>query len=270
MGLPVVVAATRRAGVALPAELLFQARTLVATTWEKGCQVLGMPLPMPSCSFDLRGTCAGQAITRTRGGLTTQRVVRLNAQLVLDHGMKFLLDTVPHEIAHLLVHARHGARCKPHGREWVGMMRALGAEPSRTHSLEVTPARRVPACFRYRCSCTEYMLTNIRHKRAQDAGTGYRCKKCKQSLRFCGTTPPEKAALPLPFDATPRPTPRASTAPPAPPGPAPDVRPHPVVLAPTERQLVYADALATRRRTVIPPSARYDRVALSEWISRHA
>ena len=56
-----------------------------------------------------------------------RRLVRLNALLIAP-GREALLDEVfCHEVAHLVVHERHGRRAAPHGREWRALLRQVGS-----------------------------------------------------------------------------------------------------------------------------------------------
>lgn len=56
-----------------------------------------------------------------------RRLVRLN-HLLLEPGREALLDEVfCHEVAHLVVHERHGRRASPHGREWRALLRSVGS-----------------------------------------------------------------------------------------------------------------------------------------------
>ncbi len=47
-----------------------------------------------------------------------------------------------HELAHLLVHDRHGEEARPHGPEWRDLMRRAGHPPAATHSFDTRGLRR--------------------------------------------------------------------------------------------------------------------------------
>lgn len=56
-----------------------------------------------------------------------RRLVRLNHRL-LDPAHHALLDEVfCHEVAHLVVHERHGRAAAPHGREWRTLLHEVGS-----------------------------------------------------------------------------------------------------------------------------------------------
>lgn len=142
------------------------------------CHALHPALPRPAVWFDLRGKCAGQAHFG-RGGL------RFNPVLLDENRLAFLVEVVPHEMAHWLVHhLADGHLARPHGREWQTVMRRLfGLEARTTHRFDT--ARASPAPYRYRCACREHGFTARRHARAR-RGQGYRCRQCAETLVYLG------------------------------------------------------------------------------------
>ena len=130
----------------------------------------------PSVSFDLRGQSAGQANYRTNR-------IRLNRQLLEKYTTEFVVQTVPHEFAHLVAHKKFGRRIKPHGNEWRSVMIALGAKPSRTHNFAVSPTRKLRR-YMFQCNCHDkkHELTSIRYNRIR-RGVIYYCPACKRPLR---------------------------------------------------------------------------------------
>ena len=136
-------------------------------------------IAVPSIRFDLRGKAAGQV--RIVPGPTC--LVRYNAALLIRHPSAFLAQTVPHEVAHVVVFHVHGPRRRPHGGEWQTVMRLFGAVPERCHSFEVDglQARRLRH-YDYHCGCRAHRLSSIRHNRVQ-GGQIYLCRCCGQPLR---------------------------------------------------------------------------------------
>lgn len=135
-------------------------------------------LPVPAVAFDLRGRAAGQAIFARR---SRDCRVRINDALLQSHPQEMLAETVPHEVAHVVIYRLYGRRAKPHGKEWKALMRALGVEPVACHALPTEPVRQLKR-YRYACACDEpAWLTSIRHRRAQQ-GTDYLCRRCGQKL----------------------------------------------------------------------------------------
>lgn len=148
--------------------------------------ILGMTqrqLPTPTIRFGLRGRMAGQAVLARRRG--DANAIRINIELLLSHRREMIDVTVPHEVAHVAIHCRHGRRVRPHGPEWKALMHAFGVPADVCHDMPTTPTRKLRQ-FPYRCGCDELAwLTSIRHRRAQN-GTVYRCRRCGDKLEFAG------------------------------------------------------------------------------------
>lgn len=129
--------------------------------------------------FDLRGRAAGQARCGSRGPW----IIRYNPVLLRQNGERFIAETVPHEVAHLVAYHRHGPRIRPHGAEWRAIMGQLGATPERCHQYDLSHIpRRTTRVFTYHCACAEHQLTSIRHRRIL-AGQTYLCRRCAEPLR---------------------------------------------------------------------------------------
>lgn len=137
-------------------------------------QRFGVAMPMPEITTDLRGLQAGQAFVE-------EGRIRLNGKLLAEHGERFVKDTLPHELAHMVVYRLYGRRVRPHGREWQAVMELFGANPERCHQYEVQPARRVVG-YQYHCQCRVHQLSAVRHARVQRGGR-YVCLQCGESLR---------------------------------------------------------------------------------------
>lgn len=91
--------------------------------------------------------------------------VELNPRLLREHPGE-LLSTLAHELAHLVVHRRWGT-CRPHGREFRTLMRAVNLSPSATHRLPVEHLRRRRGkyIFLHRCEGCGAMFTAGRRRR---------------------------------------------------------------------------------------------------------
>jgi SprT protein len=137
-------------------------------------------------SFNLKGNRAGTAQYSKSGN----HELRFNRRILMENGEKFLEDTVPHELAHLITYALYGVdrdykghrRIKPHGTEWQNVMRKLGYKPTRCHNFDVEPARKVAKKYRYSCGCKEYHLTAIRHNKILGGKSSYSCTRCGRKL----------------------------------------------------------------------------------------
>jgi hypothetical protein len=67
--------------------------------------------------------------------------VELNPLLLTEHPEEFI-DTLVHELAHLVVFWRYGSGVRPHGREFLTLMRAVNLSGKATHELDVEHLRR--------------------------------------------------------------------------------------------------------------------------------
>jgi SprT protein len=66
--------------------------------------------------------------------------VELNPRLLMEHPEE-LVETLVHELAHLVVYWRYG-KVRPHGREFFTLMRAVNLSGKATHTLNVDHLRR--------------------------------------------------------------------------------------------------------------------------------
>jgi SprT protein len=152
---------------------------------ELGNQRLNTDMPMPKVDFSVRGRVGGKYSPRTH-------TVMVNMVLFSENVEHYLEQTIPHEVAHgfqrhVYGQYRYGKRVMPHGTEWKNIMRVLGKRPDRCHSYDTSNASRhtVARSFPYKCDCSTYNLTIIRHRRAMK-GIGYSCRKCGGSIRYVG------------------------------------------------------------------------------------
>jgi SprT protein len=138
-------------------------------------------LPDVRVEFRLRGRAAGEACARTA-------TTNYNAELLEKYGDDFIVEIVPHEIAHVVAGRVFPGRIRPHGREWRTVMEFFGARASVTHGFETKPARRhgqVP----YQCRCDSlHYLTTRAHRRIRRGTVEYSCRRCRTRLEFAGRT----------------------------------------------------------------------------------
>ena len=129
--------------------------------------------PRPQLSFTQRGKAAGTAHLQ-------RWEIRLNPVLLVENQALFLHEVIAHELAHLLVFARHG-RVAPHGRAWQAMMRQVfGLAPRVTHQLDISSLQ--GPLFAYQCACQRHQLSLRRHNKVQRGQSRYLCRHCGQPL----------------------------------------------------------------------------------------
>lgn len=138
---------------------------------------LGRSFCYPEILFDLRGTVAGQAFTRSNK-------IRYNLGIAKDNFSKFIDSTVPHEVAHVIADLYFQKRCV-HGKEWKWMMsEVFGKEPSRCHSYDVSSHRaRNTKRYVYRCRCDSGCTCGAKHhKMIQKQTAIISCRVCSFKL----------------------------------------------------------------------------------------
>jgi len=139
----------------------------------------GVTLQPVDIRFDLRGRAAGMVRFFSSG--TT--IIRYNRAMLEKYRDSFVGQTVPHEVAHVVVAALYPYKTAPHGPEWRMIMSFFGADPTRCHAFQVdgTGARQLTR-FSYRCDCREHRITAIRRNRIL-RGQDYYCRHCRELLR---------------------------------------------------------------------------------------
>jgi len=127
-------------------------------------------------AFDLRGMAAAVAYP-------SRSAIRINRRLLEKNAEDFLLNTIPHEVSHLIAYRLHGQWIAPHGVEWAAIMRDVyGLEPLRCHHYDVRAS--LTTAYRYRCGCESgHTFTTRRHNNAR-RGRLYFCRRCRQPLVF--------------------------------------------------------------------------------------
>ena len=132
--------------------------------------------------FDLRGATAGMFRVHRR-----KREIRYNPWIFSKHWQVNLDSTVPHEVAHYIVHEVYGlGRVKPHGEEWRALMHYFEADAEVTFKLDLegVPQRR-QRTHPYRCACREHEVSSTRHNRMRKGEGVYQCRYCDARLVYC-------------------------------------------------------------------------------------
>ena len=143
------------------------------------CREVHPALPRPTVWLDLRGKSAGQAHFG-RGGL------RFNAQLYAENRQAFLVEVVPHEMAHWLVwHLEDGASAAP---PWPRVAdrnaAAVRARAQHHPSLRCDPGEPCPLIAMLWLSGA---LLQPASAPPATQGQAYRCRQCAQTLVYqCG------------------------------------------------------------------------------------
>jgi SprT protein len=133
--------------------------------------------------FDLGGETAGMFKVVGR-----RRWIRYNPWIFAKYFDENLRDTVPHEVAHFVVHELYGLRgIKPHGPQWQAVMARFGADAAVTFNLDLAGIpRRQQQTHPYRCACQLHEVSTTRHNRVIKGVGRYHCRSCKAQLSYAG------------------------------------------------------------------------------------
>lgn len=106
---------------------------------------LDVPLPRPRILFDLKGPIAGMAVTVRESPRRREQWIRINPELLGRYPVRMIQQTVPHEMAHLVVDwYLPRASSDPHGPEWMAVMVVFGRPPLAYHDMRGPGAPRGP------------------------------------------------------------------------------------------------------------------------------
>ncbi len=134
--------------------------------------------------FNLRGLASGMFCLTKDSAL-----IRYNPYIFAKYFDYCLANTVPHEVAHYVIHNLYGLKAaRPHGKEWKELMLRFGATPARTYSLNLDgiPIRRQKR-YPYRCNCSDHLISSIRHNKVVSGQARYFCRLCKGPLKTSDT-----------------------------------------------------------------------------------
>lgn len=153
-------------------------------------ELFGKGVVIPEVRYDLVGKAAGQAVyDRSRWG-NPIHLIRVNPVFLNENEEYIINQTVPHEMAHVVVNQFYkdrGISVRGHGEEWKRVMRHFGLPPNRCHSLDVSTIRalRGGVEYHFECGCVGqvYKLTKNKYTRWAN-GCSYRCLKCGNQIRF--------------------------------------------------------------------------------------
>ncbi len=119
-----------------------------------------------------------RALARAYPRLNT---IRISTRVLEAAHAEFLREVVVHEAAHVAAYLKHGARIRPHGREWQALVRHAGYEPRvrfDSGRIEGLPApRQRPRVYQHRCPVCHW--THL----ARTTNRRWRCAICVRAGR---------------------------------------------------------------------------------------
>ncbi len=136
--------------------------------------------PPVEVRHDLSGSSAGM-FRVDRGHC----LIRYNPWLFAKYFDENLAATVPHEVAHYIVHCLQGRRrIRPHGQEWQEVMAHFDADSAVTCNFDMADIpQRKHRRFDYTCSCRVHELSTRRHNNINRRGAIYQCVYCGSELK---------------------------------------------------------------------------------------
>ena len=142
--------------------------------------------------FDLKGRAAGMFKIIGR-----RRLIRYNPWIFAKYFEENLRDTVPHEVAHFIVHEVYPRRStKPHGHAWQDLMAKFGADAGVTFDLDLEGVpQRSQRTHRYQCGCQLHEVSTTRHNRVQARRMRYHCCSCQGLLVYAPYAGDEQVQL---------------------------------------------------------------------------
>lgn len=143
---------------------------------------------MPSVSYDLNSTVGGTADY-------TLWHIQVNTRMLVENKDDYLINTIGHEVAHLITFDNHGKRTKGHGKEWADTMAIFGLEPERCHSYKTySKPRKLLKRFLYVCKCNRVYRLTITRRRQIERGVKVYCPPCGYYFRKDGFSETEHEA----------------------------------------------------------------------------
>jgi SprT protein len=134
-------------------------------------------IPPIEIQYGLTGAAnAGLAYTR-------YNMIKLHEEFLLKYQNEYIIDTVGHEVAHILTAHRFGHDVKHHGKEWKFIMAVLGLTPTRTHDYVSECKQKRHTKYKMSCSnCNmEIVVSQIIYNKMAK-GKRYHSLCCKSPL----------------------------------------------------------------------------------------
>lgn len=151
---------------------------------------------IPQIRYETKGRAAGLACWNHG-----KPYININPILLNENVEQMVTQTVPHEVAHIVVFEMYGDSAlrtgwgkrrtvAPHGYEWQQVMRVFGLNPDRCHNMDVSSIKKLKKSYVeyvYKCSCKQHIVSSIVNKRITN-GKNYRCRECGNRLEYVRTS----------------------------------------------------------------------------------
>lgn len=119
-------------------------------------------------AFDLEGTDAGQMV------YDGQYHLRFNEEMMNHNPIDFIENTIPHEVAHLVVAKQWGRHTDPHGTKWHSVMKMFNVDALERHR----------HMYSYACGCRVHNLPADIHEAIQKGIRELECQICGRGIQL--------------------------------------------------------------------------------------
>jgi len=167
---------------------LYELQEIVAGFWEKLDEIWQHGSKVPKVQLMDLGTTGGKAYRNIN-------TIVLNHHFLDDpiNEKHMLEQTIPHELAHLVTWLCFPSAKQAHGPEFRQVLGSISWNTSTHHKMDLTEVKKLSTQVKtkkryvYVCDCPEkkHLMTPVAHNRIKKGWT-YRCRKCKQPIRFAG------------------------------------------------------------------------------------
>lgn len=148
-------------------------------------------LQYPTVTFGLRSGKAGTASCRYNRNEEDNTIyvyyteVKINPYLLAQHEEIMLTNTIPHEIAHLVIFMLYPGESRSHDAEWAAVARSLGLDnPTPFHLLDISNTPSEANRHLYSCSCQTHWLSTARHNLWNRNNKALICNGCNGHLTY--------------------------------------------------------------------------------------
>ncbi len=162
------------------------------TYWvNKANSLLDVQIPSPEIDYTQRGTVAAQTFTYSDAeGAIVKTRISFNPYYIVQDSQEFIETIVPHEVAHLAQNIMH-PNSKPHGIEWIQIMKQFGVKPEIYTDVHVhMPPSQAKRLHLYRC--LDCLKPKVFGQKKHGAFEGKlklpECPECKGVMEYVRST----------------------------------------------------------------------------------
>jgi predicted SprT family Zn-dependent metalloprotease len=137
-------------------------------------------LTVPTVGFYSKGGHAGLAYCQ-------KNRLEFNEVLAKENASSFV-DTIIHEVAHLVTHKVRPYAKQAHGPEFKAVDKSLGGRGTRCHSYDVSSVKQTRTKIRYEvvCTCQSHWVTKKTVLALQNPRKTVSCKSCGSKVEYTG------------------------------------------------------------------------------------